>query len=96
MKVELDCDYGVTVLQSCYASKELVDTCKINSAFSNQNSNAITRCQVSVTWLIFIEQRDENLKYIDCLAGHKQLYSHSYSVQMFIIDYLFFLTKSLY
>lgn len=49
MKVELDCDYGVTVLQSCYASKELVDTCKINSAFSNQNSNAITRCQVSVT-----------------------------------------------
>ncbi|CAB3226044.1 unnamed protein product [Arctia plantaginis] len=47
MKVELDCDYGVTVLQSCYASKELMDTCKINSALSNQSSNATTRCQMT-------------------------------------------------
>lgn len=50
LSVELDCDGGVTMLQSCYKDKASVDMCKVNS-LSNLSSNASTYCQVSVIYL---------------------------------------------
>lgn len=46
LKVELDCDDGITRLQSCYASNDLVDTCKV-STISNVTTTASTSCQMT-------------------------------------------------
>lgn len=46
LSVELDCDGGVTMLQSCYKDKASVDMCKVNS-LSNLSSNASTYCQMN-------------------------------------------------
>uniref|UniRef100_A0A2A4JYG1 Major facilitator superfamily (MFS) profile domain-containing protein n=1 Tax=Heliothis virescens TaxID=7102 RepID=A0A2A4JYG1_HELVI len=44
--VELDCDGGVTMLQSCYKNKDSVDMCKVSS-LSNQSSDATAICEMN-------------------------------------------------
>ncbi|XP_035431610.1 major facilitator superfamily domain-containing protein 6 [Spodoptera frugiperda] len=46
LTVELDCDGGITMLQSCYKSKDAVDNCKVDY-LSNLSLNATSRCEMN-------------------------------------------------
>ncbi|XP_022832726.1 major facilitator superfamily domain-containing protein 6 [Spodoptera litura] len=46
MSVELDCDGGITMLQSCYKSKDAVDNCKVDY-LSNLSLNATSKCEMN-------------------------------------------------
>lgn len=50
LKVELDCDGGFTMLQTCYQNNDSIDMCKVNT-LSNLSSDATTLCEVSTSYL---------------------------------------------